>query len=158
MVLTSPERRTLSPSRTLPPGMAPTLAERKERATTLPRLQMDEPMFSRNIPSAFSITSCPSDKEELSFSNRWDQFYEQCVVLYCQMSTSYFSKQSVFHRPHMDIWTAVFCGQQGEKQIQRSQSWNVILLRGQCSFCLNFRPHRFQKYSYCTSRTISSQV
>merc|ERR1719460_2074773 len=26
-------------------------------------------MFSRNIPSAFSITSCPSDKEELSFSN-----------------------------------------------------------------------------------------
>jgi len=49
--------------------MAPTLAERKERATTLPRLQMDEPMFSRNIPSAFSITSCPSDKEELSFSN-----------------------------------------------------------------------------------------
>merc|ERR1712012_127344 len=29
----------------------------------------DEPMFSRNIPSAFSITSCPSDKEELSFSN-----------------------------------------------------------------------------------------
>ena len=70
MVLTSPERRTLSPSRTLPLGMSPTLAERKERATTLPRLQMDEPMFSRNIPNAFSITSCPSDKEELSFSNR----------------------------------------------------------------------------------------
>ena len=70
MVLTSPERRTLSPSRTLPLGMPPSLAERKERATTLPRLQMDEPMFSRNIPSAFSITSCPSDKEELSFSNR----------------------------------------------------------------------------------------
>ena len=82
MVLTSPERRTLSPSRTLPPGMAPTLAERKERATTLPRLQMDEPMFSRNIPSAFSITSCPSDKEELSFSNRWDKFLKDEYYTY----------------------------------------------------------------------------
>ena len=68
MVLTSP---AVSPSRTLPPGTTPSIGERKERATTLPRLNMgDEPMFSRNIPMAFSINSCPSDKEDLSFSNR----------------------------------------------------------------------------------------
>jgi len=67
MVLTSP---AVSPSRTLPPGTTPSIGERKERATTLPRLNMgDEPMFSRNIPMAFSINSCPSDKEDLSFSN-----------------------------------------------------------------------------------------
>jgi len=69
MVLTSPERRTLSPSLTLPLGvLPPSLGER--RATTLPRLYSGDPtLYSRNIPSNFSITSCTSDKEELSFSN-----------------------------------------------------------------------------------------
>ena len=98
MVLTSPEHsalalsRTRSPVRTLPLGVGSVTKARQEkakmagearlRASTLPHLSLpstsgskgvarNEPMFSRNIPATFSVLNCPSDKEDLSFSNRW---------------------------------------------------------------------------------------
>jgi len=83
MVISSPEhtalglRRVLSPSKTLPIGISSItrnsdvfqLGEGRTRASTLPHQSGDEPIFSRNIPSAFSIVSCSSDKDEISFSN-----------------------------------------------------------------------------------------
>jgi len=44
------------------------VGESRIRASTLPYQSGDLPIFSRNIPSAFSV-SCPSDKDEISFSN-----------------------------------------------------------------------------------------
>jgi len=41
----------------------------RTRASTLPYQSGDEPIYSRNIPSTFSIVSCPSDRDEISFSN-----------------------------------------------------------------------------------------
>ena len=87
MVLTSPEdnnnahglRRLVSPSKTVPMGIgnfsktsdiyqvgqwaSPTKTIQKNPAG-------DEPMYSRNIPTGFNIVSCPSDKDDVTFSNR----------------------------------------------------------------------------------------
>ena len=85
MVLTSPEhtsngfRRVLSPSKTLPMGIgnfSKTSDVYQVGDSGMPvkanksKLPGDEPMFSRNIPSAFSIVPSPSDKDDLTFSNR----------------------------------------------------------------------------------------
>ena len=82
MVISSPEhtalglRRALSPSKTLPLGIGSVtrnsdvfqIGEGRIRSSTLPHQSGDQPIFSRNIPSAFSIVS---DKDEISFSNRY---------------------------------------------------------------------------------------
>ena len=71
----TPARRVLAQSRTLP-LTAITRSEEKmdpetrRRSSTLPYcISGDVPIFSRNIPSAFSV-AYSSDKEEISFSNR----------------------------------------------------------------------------------------
>ena len=80
MVLTSPEhtghRRVVSPSKTLPMGIG-NFSKTSEiyqvghwGSPVKNKLSGDEPMFSRNIPTGFNIVSCPSDKDELTFSNR----------------------------------------------------------------------------------------
>jgi len=84
MVLTSPEhtlhgfRRVLSPSKTLPMGIGNfsktmDVYQVGEGGGQLKANQTkpgDEPMYSRNIPSGFNLVSCPSDKDDLTFSNR----------------------------------------------------------------------------------------
>ena len=78
MVLSSDTegRRTLAQSRTLPLSLtsisrAEDLEEtgQRRKSSTLPyNISGDVPIFSRNIPSAFSV-AYSSDKEEISFSN-----------------------------------------------------------------------------------------
>ena len=87
MVLTSPEhhdtihglKRLVSPSKTVPMGIgnfsktsdiyqvgqwaSPTKTIQKNPAG-------DEPMYSRNIPTDFNVVSCPSNKDDGTFSNR----------------------------------------------------------------------------------------
>ena len=80
MVLSSEPagRRALAQSRTLPLTSitrteTATEPETRRRSSTLPlpfNISGDVPIFSRNIPSAFSVAaSYSSDREEISFSN-----------------------------------------------------------------------------------------
>ena len=77
MVLSSeiPQRRVLAQSRTLPLTAITRTEETmdpeiRRRSSTLPySISGDVPIFSRNIPSGFSV-AYSSDKEEISFSNR----------------------------------------------------------------------------------------
>ena len=78
MVLSSEPagRRVLAQSRTLPLTSitrteTTTEPETRRRSSTLPySISGDVPIFSRNIPSAFSVAaSYSSDREEISFSN-----------------------------------------------------------------------------------------
>ena len=78
MVLSSEPagRRALAQSRTLPLTSITrtdtmTEPETRRRSSTLPfNISGDVPIFSRNIPSAFSVAaSYCSDREEISFSN-----------------------------------------------------------------------------------------
>ena len=71
-------RRALAQSRTLPLTLTSitrtetmTEPETRRRSSTLPySISGDVPIFSRNIPSAFSVAaSYSSDREEISFSN-----------------------------------------------------------------------------------------
>ena len=69
-------RRALAQSRTLPLTSitrteSTTEPETRRRSSTLPyNISGDVPIFSRNIPSAFSVAaSYCSDREEISFSN-----------------------------------------------------------------------------------------
>merc|ERR1719477_371351 len=84
MVLTSPEhaahgfRKLVSPSKTLPMGIG-NFSKTSEIyqvgqwgspvKTNQTKGPGDEPMFSRNIPTGFNIVSCPSDKDDITFSN-----------------------------------------------------------------------------------------
>ena len=91
MVITSAtdsSHPTLTSSRTLPLGMSMTelsrsmemlnMVDTRTRSVTLPynitgdpySISGDVPFFSRNAPTAFSV-SYSSDKEEISFSNRY---------------------------------------------------------------------------------------
>ena len=82
MVITSDSGLCPASARTLPLGLTSLTrstemldVEMRARAQTLPYNSLnngDIPMFSRNIPSAFSV-SYSSDKEEISFSKRYQK-------------------------------------------------------------------------------------
>ncbi len=66
------------------------------RANTIPRCGAgDEPMYSRNIPASFSVLSCPSDREELSFSNRWAQPSLSLLSAYVHKVITYIEYRAV---------------------------------------------------------------
>jgi len=88
MVLTSPEhaahgfRKLVSPSKTLPMGIGnfsktSDIYQVGQWGSPVKTNQTkgpgDEPMFSRNIPTGFNIVSCPSDKDDITFSNRYKE-------------------------------------------------------------------------------------
>ena len=87
MVLTSPEhndnthglRRLVSPSKTIPMGIGSfsktsDIYQVGQWASPTKTIQKnhtgDEPMYLRNISTGFTIVSCPSDKDDETFSNR----------------------------------------------------------------------------------------
>ena len=88
MVLTSPDdndnthglRRLVSPSKTVPMGIGSfsktsNIYQVGQWASPTKTIQKnpagDEPMYSRNIPTGFNIVTCSSDKDDVTFSNRW---------------------------------------------------------------------------------------
>ena len=87
MVLTSLEdnnnahglRRLVSPSKTVPMGIGnfsktSDIYQVGQWASATKTIHKnpagDEPMYSRNIPTGFSVVSCPSKTDDGTFSNR----------------------------------------------------------------------------------------
>ena len=79
MVLTSPDhtlngiKLVVSPTKATPMGIGnfSKTSEIYQVGNWGSPVKGDEPMFSRNIPTGFNLVSCPSDKDDITFSNRY---------------------------------------------------------------------------------------